>query len=352
MHPLWKDKRALALYLASWVGLGSLLAAASAARGGLAWEEAYGVVLLPTFMLGFVCLSTWYLCLALPVDRTPVIRIFVAFLSAAAVTGVLWVLILWGWSSALEVAGVWPGIAGRVRSQAIEWFVTGNLLFLLATAVHYLLIAAQKAGENERVSLQLRLLARDAELRALRAQIDPHFLFNSLNSISSLTGSDPASARAMVLRLAGFLRSALDNGRRELVTLKEELALARDYLEIERVRFGDRLTVAVTAEEEALRCAVPPLILQPLVENAVKHGIAHAVGGGTISLELTRSGGRLVCRVRNPVENDRPRGAGVGLANVRQRVERLYGRESMMTVAEEPGQFLVELSLPAREMPG
>jgi LytS/YehU family sensor histidine kinase len=156
----------------------------------------------------------------------------------------------------------------------------------------------------------------------------------------------------MVLRLAGFLRSALESGRRELVTLKEELALARDYLEIERVRFGDRLSVSVTADAEALNCAVPPLIIQPLVENAVKHGIAHAVEGGTISLEVLRSGGRLVCRVRNPAENDRPRGAGLGLANVRQRLERLFGRESMVTVAEEPGRFLVELSLPAREMPG
>jgi LytS/YehU family sensor histidine kinase len=255
-----------------------------------------------------------------------------------------------GWSTLLEALGTVQDLTARVKGGAVQWFAVGNVLFLLAAAVHYLLIAVQRAGETERRALQLGLLARDAELKALRLQVDPHFLFNSLNSISALTTSDPPSARAMVLRLAGFLRAALDAGRRTRFTLKEELDLARDYLEIERIRFGDRLAVKLRADPEALDCAVPPLLLQPLVENAVKHGIAHLIEGGTVHIEALRSGGRVSVRVVNPAERDRPRGDGLGLANVRQRLDLLYGNESAVTVEERDAQFLAEVVFPAREV--
>jgi two-component system, LytTR family, sensor histidine kinase AlgZ len=350
MHPLWKDKRGLVLYLLSWAGLGVLFSVSAASGGALGWGEAHGVVVLPTVLFGFMCLSTWYLCSAFPVDRTPPARLLAAFLTASAATSILWVGTLAGWSTLLEALGAGQDLTARVKEGAVQWFAVGNVLFLLAAAVHYLLIAVQRAGETERKALQLGLLARDAELKALRLQVDPHFLFNSLNSISALTTSDPPSARAMVMRLAGFLRAALDAGRRDQFTLKEELDLARDYLEIERIRFGDRLAVEVRTDPEALGCAVPPLLMQPLVENAVKHGIAHLLEGGTVHIEAVRSGGRVSVRVVNPAERDRPRGKGLGLANVRQRLEVLYGRESAMTVDERDGLFAAEVVFPAQEV--
>jgi signal transduction histidine kinase len=351
MHPLWKDKRGLALYLLSWAGLGILFSVSAASGGTYGWGEAHAVVVLPTVLLGFMCLSTWYLCVALPVDRTPPARLLTAFLTASAATGALWVITLIGWSTLLEAAGAWREPAASVRAGAVQWFAVGNVLFLLAAAVHYLLIAVQRAGENERTALRLGLLARDAELKALRLQVDPHFLFNSLNSISALTTSDPSSARAMVLRLAGFLRTALDAGRRDHFTLKEELDLARDYLEIERIRFGDRLTVDIREDPGARDSPVPPLLLQPLVENAVTHGIAHRLEGGTVHIAAIRSGGRVFVRVINPADRDRPKGNGLGLANVRQRLELLYGKESAVTVDEHNGQFFAEVVFPAREVP-
>ena len=170
-------------------------------------------------------------------------------------------------------------------------FAAGVLLFLLALAVHYALLAFEAAREAERRQLELELLTRDAELRALRAQIDPHFLYNSLNSISALTASDPAGARRMCVLLGGFLRDTLSLSSRERIPLAEELALADSFLSIEQVRFGARLQVDRRIDDASAACLVPPLLLQPLVENAITHGIAGLLEGGVIRLDIARRNG-------------------------------------------------------------
>src|SRR5207302_2096928 len=124
-----------------------------------------------------------------------------------------------------------------------------------------------------------RVLAREAELRAFKAQVDPHFLFNSLNAVASMCGSRPLEAREMAQRLADFFRLILRLGALERITLAEEIDLVQRYLAIEQVRFGDRLTTHINVDENAARCMVPPLLLQPLVENAVRHGVASMVEG-------------------------------------------------------------------------
>src|SRR5690606_35448398 len=138
---------------------------------------------------------------------------------------------------------------------------------------HYLALEFERARGLERRELELRLLAQDAELRMLRTQIDPHFLFNSLNSISALTAIDAGAARDMTLQLAGFFRQTLGLEAHRKVTLRAELELVERFLAIERVRFGPRLAVERQVSTDAEACLLPPMILQPLVENAVKHGI-------------------------------------------------------------------------------
>jgi LytS/YehU family sensor histidine kinase len=206
----------------------------------------------------------------------------------------------------------------------------------------------------ERRALELQVLAREAELRALRAQVDPHFLFNSLNSIGGLIGSDPAGARRMCVLLGEFLRSSLRLGARDRVTLADEMALARRFLDIERVRFGDRLTVESSMEAAAGSCMVPPLLLQPLVENAVRHGIGGLVEGGTVRLDARREPNGVRIVVENPRDPDartRP-GAGVGLDNVRKRLMTHYGAEGALRVVNDAGTFRVEVTLPCTTSSG
>jgi two-component system, LytTR family, sensor histidine kinase AlgZ len=195
------------------------------------------------------------------------------------------------------------------------------------------------------------VLAREAELRALRAQIDPHFLFNSLNSISALTATDSRAARAMTLELAGFLRRTLDLGARESIPLREELDLAKSYLEVERVRFGARLRVEWDADEAALECPVPSLLLQPLVENAVRHGVSQLVDGGVIAIQARRHEDRLdvsVANPRDPAASPRT-GEGLGLVNVQSRLETLFDGDARISATAQGPEFRVDISIPAPE---
>ena len=154
--------------------------------------------------------------------------------------------------------------------------------------------------------MKASVLARDAELRALKAQVNPHFLFNSLNSISALTSSDPAKAREMCILLGDFLRRTLGLGEKSAIPLEEELSLIRSFLAVEKVRFGARIQMEENIDSDALDVSVPPLLLQPLVENAVVHGIANLVEGGSINLDTHARDGDLSIPVENTFDPDAP----------------------------------------------
>jgi LytS/YehU family sensor histidine kinase len=214
--------------------------------------------------------------------------------------------------------------------------------------MHYLMIAVEDSRAKEQQALQQSVLAREAELRALRAQIHPHFLFNSLNSISALTTVDPPAARGMSIRLAEFLRKTLTFGASEIVTLAREIDLVEDYLAIEQTRFGDRLHFEKQVPEAALHCLIPPLILQPLDENAVNHGIAHLTEGGAIILRADLRSEQLTIEVENPVDPDYlpTRKKGVGLENVRRRLSAMHGPGGRLNTERTSGRFLAVVVVP------
>jgi sensor histidine kinase YesM len=195
----------------------------------------------------------------------------------------------------------------------------------------------QMRGRQE----ELRELAVSAQLAALRAQINPHFLFNSLNSIAQLIGSDPVKAEACVERLGEIYRYLLQSAHADFVPLSEELSVAESYLEIERARFGDALMVEERIDVRARELLLPSLILQPLVENAVKHGISPKVGGGRVTIEADVYDGDLRLAVRDTGVGVRDERSifegGVGLRNVRDRLLRLYGADYAPQVVSRPG---------------
>jgi LytS/YehU family sensor histidine kinase len=223
------------------------------------------------------------------------------------------------------------------------------LLYLLAIAYHYVILSLEASREAEARVMETNILARDAELKALKAQVNPHFLFNSLNSISALTSVDPAKARAMCILLSEFLRMTLGLGEKSVIPLSEELALLDRFLAIEKVRFGTRLRVEENIQEESKALLVPPLVLQPLVENAVVHGIANLPEGGAIRLVSQTQDGRLSITIENTFdpESTPARRSGMGLTNVRRRLEGRYAADASMRVDTQADRFRVELSLPA-----
>jgi LytS/YehU family sensor histidine kinase len=200
----------------------------------------------------------------------------------------------------------------------------------------------------ERRAEEARTLAREAELQALRLQLNPHFLFNSLHSIAALATLDGPRAREMCLRLAEFLRISLKSGDRENVPLSEEIALARSYLEVERVRFGARLRVEERIDTAAQAIPVPALLLQPLVENAVKHGIAGLVDGGVVRLSAEQAAGGVAILIENDFDPAAApvTGTGRGLAHVRRRLAVRYGSEAALEAAAAGGLYRVALLVP------
>jgi len=330
MHPILSSRGRLGLYLLAWSVLAVLLAllVVRPERAGI--REALLLTVPPTMAYAFVCLAAWYPVRAMPLHRSRTGPLLGTHSFAAAALSAVWVMVFGTWASLLGA----PLTIDRIAAL----FVTGALLYLLAVAFHYLLAGLER-------ELEVRMLARDAELKALKAQLDPHFLFNSLNSISSLCGSNPASARTLTTLLAEYLRKSLRIGGAEAISLSEELELVSSYLAIERIRFGDRLEFAQDIDESVRATRVPPLLLQPLVENAVKHGVAHLLDGGVVHINAKRDGGEVRIDVENRCDPDRPsqRGESIGLANTRRRVEMFDGR---MEIAETPESFRVTLWIP------
>ena len=310
------------------------------------------VVLVTTLVALLVhamsCLGSFFLCRSLPLTPLSVPRVLLTQLAAALLAAVLVLGLTTGWARQLEVWGM--PVAAPIERGAALVFLLAFVLAAVAAASHYVYLALLASEEAERRAFELRLFAQEAELRALRAQLDPHFLFNSLNSISALIAAEPAKARKMCTHLAEFLRQSLRKGA---LGLREELALVESYLAVEQIRFGARLHFRLEVEEAAAAVAVPPLLLQPLVENAVRHGIAHLLEGGEVLLAARRVDGELHLTVRNDCDPERPRGGGhgVGLANVRGRLAAQFGERAQLRSSESPHHFEVALFLPAEDPP-
>ncbi|MCG6928441.1 MAG: histidine kinase [Acidobacteria bacterium] len=348
MHPILADWRRLTGYLAAWALLGGLLATLLVASAPFGWLEATVFAVPLGVLFGLLGMGSFWICRAAPLELSGLLRSLGTQLVAAVVTAIVWLVASRGWALLLDRYGAFPGLAATQTEAAPLLLGLGVVLYLLAAAFHYLLAALQGSQEAERRALELEIASREAELRTLRAQIHPHFLFNSLNSINALIASRPEEARRLCVRLGDFLRRSLTLGSREQIPVTEELDLAESLLSIEKVRFGDRLTVELRVSEGVRACAVPPLVLQPLVENAVTHGIAQMLDGGTILIEAERRGETLLIAVENPRDPDSPdpKGAGIGLRNVRRRLAALYAEKAGMTVRSETGSFRVELRIP------
>jgi two-component system sensor histidine kinase AlgZ len=339
----------IGLFLTVSVLLGGLAATILALGGGTGWEEALLLGLPMGLVEGAIVLAARYPCQSAPIRGTTGMgRALATQATAALVSAGFWGVLGQILARQLETVPRYAGAALRYQGAAPMLVVVGALVFLLAAAAHYLVLALESARAAEVRGVEARVLAREAELRALRAQVDPHFLFNSLNSIATLTGEDAAAARRMCLLLAGFLRRSLQLGGRDRVTLGEEIDLVEEYLAIEKVRFGARLDVRREVAPDGRDALVPPLLLQPLVENAVRHGIAQRVEGGTLALRAVRSGGEVVVTIENPRNPERsgPGGAGLGLDNVRGRLRSLYGDRARLDVASPREAFRVTVTLP------
>ena len=263
-----------------------------------------------------------------PLNVRNLLLYFPALISFAGIHQVIHLAVLW--SITPRWRQKYPALTDCYRAYfAFGFYIDLIIALLIVIAVHALLYYQSfRASELAQSSLKTDLA--QAQLRALKMQLHPHFLFNTLHSISSLVLEDPPKANSMIARLGDFLRLTVDNSDQQLVTLKEETEFLRCYLDIEQVRFGDRLTVTFELEPQTLSAQVPHLILQPVVENAIQHAIAPRSTRGHINIEAKRLNSLLRVAISDngpgiSSNANLPWKQGVGLTNVRTRLQQIYG---------------------------
>jgi two-component system, LytTR family, sensor kinase len=226
---------------------------------------------------------------------------------------------------------------------------TGVFLYGLIILTYYLFVSLSNLSDKSAREAKLESLVRETELKMLRSQINPHFLFNSLNSISSLTITDPEKARDMVVKLSEFMRYALSRKDEQPVSLQNELENLRLYLDIEKVRFGDKLITEETIDEACLNFKIPVMLLQPLYENAVKHGVYESTECVRITTSAKIIDGYIEIIISNNYDTNPSlrRGTGTGLLNVTRRLELFYGKKASIKSVKENGVYTVSIYIPS-----
>lgn len=229
-----------------------------------------------------------------------------------------------------------PGLPGISLWSGLMDLLAYGAIFGFAHSVHFY----RRFREREHRAVLLESQLAGARLNALRAQLQPHFFFNSLNAVAALLRRDPQQAETTLVSLSELLRLALSLSEKPEIPLADEIEFVRRYVEIQKTRFGDKLKFEQDIEPEALNCLVPTLVLQPLVENAIRHGIEPAVNVGLVHLTARRDNGKLILTVEDDgvglAENNSSGGTGIGLANLRARLETLYGSAQFLRLSPRP----------------
>jgi two-component system LytT family sensor kinase len=292
-------------------------------------------------------LSLWYPFRFFNSDETRTTVLISNLVASGALSITLWILI---------TKFIMTTVLPEQNHYQAYWTATfpyrvgsGVFIYGLIIMTYYLFVSLSNLSDKNAKEARLESLVKETELKMLRSQINPHFLFNSLNSISSLTITDPEKARDMVVKLSEFMRYALSRKDEQPVALQNELENLRLYLDIEKVRFGDKLTMEEHIDSNCLDFKIPVMLLQPLYENAVKHGVYESTESVKITTYARIHEGYFEINISNNYDTSPQlrRGTGTGLLNVSRRLELFYGNKAIIKTTKENGLYTVNLYIPA-----
>jgi len=345
-HPITGNRRSVLIYSVVWLIV-------SALHGILLWyflRFPLPIVITEAFtsslLFGFLGLLAWYPTRYIPFQRHTPFYSLLAHIVAGLMVLATWMLLSIG---LLDAVFSNHGDYVTFLNKSIVWRgIFGGMVYLVLVLIYYLASSSQKLQERAQQEERLKSLVRDAELSMLKSQINPHFLFNSLNSISSLTMSNPEEARDMIIRLSDFLRYSLKHRENEYVPLKEELGRMKDYLAIEKIRFGEKLIYEFNIDGACEKFPVPTMIFQPLFENAIRHSVYESVDPVRLSFECKPDRNYVKTVISNDYDPGTPsrKGTGVGLQNVRQRIDLAYDGNGSVHWTGEDGKFSVTIYFP------
>ncbi|MEE4258222.1 MAG: histidine kinase [Bacteroidales bacterium] len=234
-------------------------------------------------------------------------------------------------------------------NDSLPWrVILGIFFYLFFIMFYYVIMYYEDLQEKLSVQAELQNLVKEAELNALKSQINPHFLFNSLNSISSLTITDPEDAQEMVIKLSDFLRYSLSHDKNEKASLRQEFENLKRYLDIEKVRFGKRLNFVSKVTDDCLDFEIPNMILQPLIENSIKHGVYNSTDEVLVEVSCRSNEHYFYIEISNDYDPEavKKKGQGIGLSNIRKRLQLIYQRQDLLEIEAEKMVFRAILKIP------
>jgi len=348
-NPIFKDLKNLNYYLIFWTVLAFLFIQLLYIGTDIGLTASITDGLVFTFLLGGIGLTLWYPARYIPIEKNSPLKIISGHSIGALITTVIWLSV--GYILLVGLFNFDTTYPPFFYSTLAWRILIGLLFYSLFVSFYYMIIYYTGFHEREIKEAELKSLVTEAELKSLKFQINPHFIFNSLNSMSALTEIDPAKAKKMILKLADFLRFILRTNELEKNKLSEELKNIGLYLDIERIRFEDKFEYIEETNEGCSNVEIPSMILQPLFENAIKHAVYETLDKVTLKLFCKIQNGFLKIVVQNnfDVAGIAKKGAGVGLKNIEERLKLIYHQNNLLEVKKEKDIFKVTLYIPIEE---
>lgn len=310
-------------------------------------EIGIAILEVSTFILSYSIIGTaiWYVIKFSTLENNSAYRIVLAHTIAASIIVFIWIYV-----GIVLIKLLHPNAEMWLERAMVNRIFGGYMLYVIYVVFFYAVNYYQGFKEKLRNEGELKSLVKEAELHALKSQINPHFLFNSLNSISSLTMTDPARAQEMVINLSQLMRYSLKHDQKEKVTLKQELENNKLYLNIEKVRFGSKLNPVFNIDEKCMQLNIPNMILQPLYENAIKYGVYEAIEPVDVITVCQCNDDVLVVTIKNTYDRNviSKKGEGIGLRNIRDRLQIIYGNPNLLKLEDNKKEFTVTLTIPQK----
>jgi hypothetical protein len=347
-HPIVNSKKNLLYYIIFWIVMSfSEIITNSVYNRHI---QIYAVCMLASMAIYIpLSLSFWYPAKYIRIEKENLIMVIVSHAAASVISSALWLgLEYWIVTNFINV----PDDFKTFFASTLYWRMWGGIFFYtIIVCLYYMHIYQQNLSAKVKKEYELNSLIKEAEFKKLKYQINPHFIFNSLNSISSLTISDPPAAQEMTVKLSQYMRNTLAHTDDENTTLKKEMENVKLYLDIEKVRFGDKFEFVTVIEPDCMNIIIPDMLFQPLIENAIKHGVYESLEKVTIKLEARRHGEYLNVLVENDYDPEAVSRSGekVGLRNIKERLSLFFNQDDLVTIEDMGNIFRVKLFIPLEQ---
>jgi two-component system, LytTR family, sensor kinase len=346
-HPVLKNSRSLVIYFSIWtvIALADFFSIYSKFNFGVA--ESLTGSFISNSLFSLFGIAIWYAVLYSFPEKIGPLNLIINHITAATVLVVIWNVTTIFLFRVLINEQFYNFILDHIK-----WHIAiGFLYYFILVLIYYIIIYNVNLKEKRKNEDRLMAIINETELNLLKSQINPHFLFNSLNSISSLTITNPSKAQEMIIKLSDFLRYSISRGSNQKSNLKLELDNIQRYLDIEKTRFGEKLNYKSEIEPECFEKLLPVMILQPLYENAVKHGVYESTEPITLKFKAYMENNFLVLLLSNnyDVESPSKKGSGIGLKNIKERLRIIYKRDGLLQTQQTTNNFEVKLVIPQDE---